>query len=237
VALHAADDLRFDGGVAAELRRAQSISTGGVTTMKDFAKGFLPVTGVLIVCMGITYSIYRADQTQAAMRRADDAQIAALNGQLADVNQRLKETTTAWVVSAQAYEQCQDKLAGQPTAALAPESDPDFVTVIVSQSAPSAAPASADASAAPIVALGNLLRPGLGTMLGNLAPPQTAPSFAPPAFVRWIVLGKVTPYISPGTDVTLTKYAWINVKTQAIEAHDPRPARELVEQLHAQGMR
>jgi len=234
VALDAADDLRFDGGVAAELRRAQSISTGGVTTMSEkrniALRGALAAAAILAAFVG-PWIGYFMDQRNAAQKQvtAQAAQIAALN-----------ETVTATLAQRdQARSDLQICMtARKPVVSdAAPSSDSDFVTVIVSQSAPSAAPASADASAAPIVALGNLLRPGLGTMLGNLAPPQTAPSFAPPAFVRWIVLGKVTPYISPGTDVTLTKYAWINLKTQAIEAHDPRPARELVEQLHAQGVR
>jgi len=109
--------------------------------------------------------------------------------------------------------------------------------VIVAAVPSQSAPAQTD-SAAPLVALGNLVRPGLGTVLGRLSAPPLAAGASPsatPTVARWAIVGKVVPYFGQSSGLVLTKYAWINIKTQAVEEHDVEPASALLGRL--QGVR
>ena len=85
----------------------------------------------------------------------------------------------------------------------------------------------------PLVGLANMYRPGLGTIIGGLLAPQPVGQ-APPATstIRWIVAGRVTPYIAPG-DSALVEYAWVNVQTNAAEVRQPDPAGALLAHYEA----
>ncbi len=126
--------------------------------------------------------------------------------------------------------------------------DSDVVTLIADEtmvpvpvSVASSQPVAAEP---PLFALADIFRPGLGTALNKLAsPPVRAPAPAgegtptyTPHITRWIVAGRVTPYIAPNED-TQVGYAYINVKTNAVEVHQPQPVRVLLSQMQAQGAR
>ena len=83
-----------------------------------------------------------------------------------------------------------------------------------------------------------MYRPGLGAALaGLLAPPApSADAGSPPrvAIVKWVLAGRETPYIAPGGSA-LVEYAWINLKTNAIEVRQPDPAGVLLARYQQHG--
>lgn len=164
------------------------------------------------------------DQRNAALSHIieQDREIAALKQDYADAQMQADSFASK-------LGNCLNALDARPAApASSPQpQDSDFVTVIVSQvniEEPSAAPNSST-----LVALANMYHPGLGSIISSLTAGQSPPAAGSPetSTVRWIVAGRVTPYIAPG-DSAVVGYAWINVKTNAIEQRQPDPAGALL---------
>jgi hypothetical protein len=115
--------------------------------------------------------------------------------------------------------------------------DADVVTLIASEEdSVVAAAVSTPANQSALLGLANLIHPGLGTVLGQMS--GAAPTPAPPTvqrnFTRWLVAGKVTPYIaaSPSTQAA---YAWVDVKSGATQTFQPQAAQILLAQFQQQG--
>jgi hypothetical protein len=169
-----------------------------------------------------------------SQERADAATISGLNKQLADSQKTADGYSTS-------LNQCQTQLAEQKPAATSGTGDPNFLTVVLAVTTPpQASAAPAETSTNPVVTLGNLLRPGLGTILGKLGAGQAAP--APmnngQHFVRWVIPGRVTPYIASEGDIAFAQYTYIDIRLGENQPTQPRvaqPVAELVQQLQQQG--
>lgn len=203
-----------------------------MTTRISMSVSQILVTAVVIASLALAGTEWRKKGAAESRERGDAATISGLSKQLGD----LQKTADGYSTS---LNRCQTQLATRPApsdANAAPVTDADYVTVIASETYSAQASAQTDESTNPLVVLGNLYRPGLGTALGRLAP-QGAPTGAGPSspqLVRWVVAGKVTPYIAPGDAQAVVMYAWLNLKTNAFEERQPDPAGALIRQLQEQ---
>jgi len=189
----------------------------------------------LVAALGGLIVVSFFDMLDFTRARNDERQLAAQAAQIADLKSQLADANRKADASEAAFADCDSILRSRADLpAIAPSHDaigdaPDFVTVIVSQ-VNLASPATEPPAQSPLVGLANMYHPGLGTALaGLLAPPRAEGSEQSRgvSVTKWVVAGRVTPYIG-GSDTALVEYAWINVRTNAMEVHQPEAARVLL---------
>jgi hypothetical protein len=174
--------------------------------------------GYLIGLIVFVMAVVGYARNVKALRNQVIADAVTIDG----LNKKLDIETQAEETQANFAAECVHELSTRPAVAPAALPDADYVTVLVAQTnSPAAAPAAGSGQDAPLVAIGNLVRPGLGTALAPMlqGQPGAGAAPAPESITKWIIPGRVTPYVS--TNGTLAQYAWINVKTQQVEVQPP----------------
>jgi hypothetical protein len=196
-----------------------------MTTRISMSVSQLLVVAAVVASWTLTATEWHKKTAAELQVRADAATINGLNRQFSD-SQKAADGYSA------SLDQCQTQLAKR-VVTLANSPDPDFVTVIASQIITQGSPAPALSANPAVAMLGNLIRPGLGDVIARMGAPSAQSPAQQASVVRWVVAGKVTPYIAPG-DSAVVEYAWLNVKTNAVEVRQPDPAGVLIQQLQQQ---